>query len=255
MTLLYSLFELIIAIKISSLTILSDSFHNLGDVGAVLIAMIAVLQSQKHDNEKRSKMIKNIGALLNAASLMSLSFYVLLEAIPRLFYPQKIEDSVWFIVVAIAGIVVNLIGTILFAVSGNKGHHHHSHDENHHEDEGEDLNMKAVCLHYLGDAISSAFVLATGILMFFFKASDWIAYLDPISSFIIIAFIIYTTIPIIRESIKSLLNNSQTLSEIEKAKIYKKIEIFKEINSVLNMKIYEIKEGMILILNISISKK
>jgi len=69
--------------------------------------------------------------------LVSLSVYIVLEAIPKIVInPKRIPDDWWFIGVAGAGLAVNTIGTLLFAVlSGGHGHSHagggghgHSHD-------------------------------------------------------------------------------------------------------------------------------
>jgi Co/Zn/Cd efflux system component len=46
-----------------------------------------------------------------------------------------------------------------------------------------DYNMWAVFIHYLGDAISSALVLGTGVLMHFFGDKKWIVYADPVSRY------------------------------------------------------------------------
>lgn len=61
------------------------------------------------------------------------------------------------------------------------------------------MNMWAVFVHYLGDAISSAFVLATGLLVYFYPKQKWSAYLDPGSSVIIVAVMLYTTLPLVRQ--------------------------------------------------------
>jgi len=44
------------------------------------------------------------------------------------------------------------------------------------------MNVKAVFLHYLGDAISSLFVLVAGILFYFFDGK-WTYYLDPVARY------------------------------------------------------------------------
>lgn len=44
-----------------------------------------------------------------------------------------------------------------------------------------DVNTKAVFLHFLGDAISSLCVLATGIVLHFFRTHEYVKYLDPVS--------------------------------------------------------------------------
>jgi Co/Zn/Cd efflux system component len=44
-----------------------------------------------------------------------------------------------------------------------------------------DLNIWAVFIHYLSDALSSLCVLATGVLTLLFREKVWIVYLDPLS--------------------------------------------------------------------------
>jgi zinc transporter 1 len=63
-----------------------------------------------------------------------------------------------------------------------------------------DHNIRAVFLHYLGDALSSLCVLATGLLYHFFPNATWTKYLDPISSLVIVALILFTTIPFVKSA-------------------------------------------------------
>jgi hypothetical protein len=47
------------------------------------------------------------------------------------------------------------------------------------------MNVHAVFLHYLGDMISSFFVLIAGILLLVFSSDDvkWVEYIDPITRY------------------------------------------------------------------------
>lgn len=47
----------------------------------------------------------------------------------------------------------------------------------------EDMNIRAVFLHYLGDAISSLFVLAAGLILHYFPDEKWAVYVDPASRY------------------------------------------------------------------------
>lgn len=70
-----------------------------------------------------------------------------------------------------------------------------------------DLNVYAVFLHYLGDAISSLLVLVAGLLLHFYD-NTWTHYIDPVAryenssmqltfiSLVIIVFILVTTVPL-----------------------------------------------------------
>jgi zinc transporter 1 len=67
-----------------------------------------------------------------------------------------------------------------------EGGHSHSHKEggHNHKDKKKkakkDMNVHAVFLHFLGDAISSVMVLIAGALIHFFHGT-WILYIDPVS--------------------------------------------------------------------------
>ncbi|KAN0055520.1 hypothetical protein ACTA71_008633 [Dictyostelium dimigraforme] len=100
----------------------------------------------------------------------------------------------------------------------NHGHSHekkkekkHDHDHGHsHDGEkkkkkkkssgtclGMDLNMFGVFLHFLGDAVSSLFVLITGAVIHFTQGK-WTEYIDPAVSLIIVIMIAATSVPLVK---------------------------------------------------------
>jgi len=105
----------------------------------------------------------------------------------------------------------------LIELSGNEqeeeeGHRHGSHkkhDKHHGHKEGhkkkKDYNIHAVFLHYLGDALSSILVLIAGLLAHFFQDDEWTAYLDPVSSLLIVILILITTLPLLKDCSEILL--------------------------------------------------
>ena len=56
--------------------------------------------------------------------------------------------------------------------------------------------LQAVFIHYVGDMISSLIVLAMGLVIEFVPAGTWIDYVDPGTSLIIVAIILWTTFPL-----------------------------------------------------------
>jgi zinc transporter 1 len=83
---------------------------------------------------------------------------------------------------------------------GHDHSHSHGHDHSHGgHGHSHDMNMWAVFVHYLGDAISSVFVLITGILVYLYPTKKWSLYLDPISSLVIVGIMLYSTIPLVRQ--------------------------------------------------------
>ncbi len=67
----------------------------------------------------------------------------------------------------------------------------------HREESHEDQNLRAIFLHFLGDAISSLFVLATALLNHFYKGQKWVDYVDPAASLIVVGIILWTTLPLV----------------------------------------------------------
>lgn len=148
LTLAYSLLELAVAVSLNSLSLLSDGFHNLSDVISLYIAFWATIAAKRDISDSmtfgwaRSEIL---GGLTNGMFLVSLALYIVLESIPRFIHPESVvEDnllepfgsnvSAWiFIGVAAAGLLVNTLGTGIFALTGTHGHSHaggghgHSH--------------------------------------------------------------------------------------------------------------------------------
>ena len=65
-----------------------------------------------------------VGALINGIALLALSFTLIIESIQRFFIPASIE-SPWLVLwVGSAGLVVNLVGLLLFHDHSHGGHVH-----------------------------------------------------------------------------------------------------------------------------------
>eukprot|EP01089_Gocevia_fonbrunei_P013702 TRINITY_DN3569_c0_g1_i1.p1 TRINITY_DN3569_c0_g1~~TRINITY_DN3569_c0_g1_i1.p1 ORF type:complete len:450 (-),score=75.88 TRINITY_DN3569_c0_g1_i1:66-1415(-) len=139
LTLLYVALELGIAVWLKSLALLSDGFHNLSDVISLFIAYWAASAAKRDINDKMSygwARSEVLGGLTNGCFLLSLCLYVFLEAIPRFINPESIDSSWWFIGVAGGGLVINTLGTVIFAFAGISHGHSHSHGGHGHGDHG-----------------------------------------------------------------------------------------------------------------------
>lgn len=128
MTLVYTVAEIGIAVWLNSLSLLSDGFHNLSDVISLVIAFWAVQVSKRVNSDSMSygwARSEILGGLTNGVFLISLSLYIVLEAIPRYYKPEHLDARWAFIGIAAGGVLVNTLGTVIFAVAGNS--HAHSH--------------------------------------------------------------------------------------------------------------------------------
>ncbi|XP_012676437.2 zinc transporter 1a [Clupea harengus] len=121
--------EVVVSRITASLAMLSDSFHMLSDVIALMVALVAVRFSEKTQSTNKNTFgwirAEVMGALVNAVFLTALCFTIILEAIERFTEPHEIESPEIVIGVGAAGLLVNLLGLCLFGHAG--GGHGHSH--------------------------------------------------------------------------------------------------------------------------------
>jgi cobalt-zinc-cadmium efflux system protein len=178
LNLLFVFVEIYYGYLINSLSLISDAFHNLTDVFALLIGWLG------YELTKRSKAPKYSlwAALFNSTVLLIGSVWVVREALIRLRHPE-LPVAGTMIVVSSVGFVINFVSAKLF----HKDHHH-------------DLNMKSAYLHLMADAAISLGVAMAGILIYFYSI-DWI---DPVFSILISIIIVYGSGKIILESVQRL---------------------------------------------------
>jgi solute carrier family 30 (zinc transporter), member 1 len=72
-----------------------------------------------------------MGALVNSVFLVALCFTIFVEAIERLIEPERIEEADKMLYVGIAGLVINLLGLLLFHQHSHGHGHGHSHSHGH----------------------------------------------------------------------------------------------------------------------------
>ncbi|XP_052441933.1 zinc transporter 1a isoform X1 [Carassius gibelio] len=130
--------EVVVSRVTSSLAMLSDSFHMLSDVIALVVALVAVRFAEKTQSTNKNTFgwirAEVMGALVNAVFLTALCFTIILEAIERFTEPHEIEKPEVVIGVGAAGLLVNLFGLCLFhghAGGGGHGHSHGGHGHSH----------------------------------------------------------------------------------------------------------------------------
>ncbi|XP_020367166.2 zinc transporter 1 [Rhincodon typus] len=129
--------EVVVSRLTSSLAMLSDSFHMLSDVIALVVALIAVRFAAKTQSTAKNTFgwirAEVMGALVNAVFLTALCFTIVLEAIERFSEPREIQNALVVTGVGAAGLLVNLLGLCMFhgsggAAGGGAAHgHSHSH--------------------------------------------------------------------------------------------------------------------------------
>lgn len=128
LTFVFFVVEVVISRLTGSLAMLSDSFHMLSDVIALVVGLIAVRFAQKTRSTDKNTFgwirAGVMGALVNAIFLTALCFTIVLEAIERFTEPQAIEQPLVVMGVGAGGLLINLIGLCMFRDSAGAGHGH-----------------------------------------------------------------------------------------------------------------------------------
>jgi cation diffusion facilitator family transporter len=198
-----------------SLAIVTDAAHLLSDIAGFLISLFALTWSTKPANTNMSfgyHRAEILGALLSIAMVWALTAYLVFEAIERIKYPQPINAKV-MLVVAVVGLVVNIIIIIALTLHDN---HHHEH-ENQHDLEStpvapssnphrhSNLNIRAALIHAIGDIIQSAGVLIAAVVIWY--RPDW-SIADPLCTFLFSILVFASTVMVTREAIHILMEGA-----------------------------------------------
>lgn len=175
--------EAVFGILYGSMGLLSDAGHNLSDVFALILSMVAFRLAMRKPDEKHTYGYRKFtiqASLLNALLLYAAVGIILYESICKLVHPEAVDgDAIAW--VAGAGALVNGVTTWLFL-----------------KDREKDLNVKGAFMHMLSDTLVSVGVVIAGVIIRF---THWY-YIDPIIGIAIAAMIGYSTWELLAESFR-----------------------------------------------------
>ena len=188
----------------NSMALMADGWHMSSHVLALGMAYLAYVYANKYSNDFRFNFgtykIEVLGGYTSAILLLVVAFFMVFHSVERFFNPTQIAYKE-AIVIAILGLIVNLICAWLLK-DDHQHHHHHSHEEHHHHEHHEDLNLKAAYIHVLTDALTSVFAIFALIGAMLWGA-DW---LDPVMGIVGSILVFIWGIKLIKESSKILLD-------------------------------------------------
>lgn len=181
-----------------SMALTADGWHMSTHAGAMLISALAYLYARREARNPRFSFgTGKFGDLAGFASAVVLAVVALLIAVEsglRLISPVQIDFN-QAILVAVIGLVVNLVSAVLLKDDhhhdhghghGHGSHAHHGHGSHAHHDHGShaqhgakggrDNNLRAAYLHVLADALTSVLAIVALLLG---KWNGW-NFLDPL---------------------------------------------------------------------------
>lgn len=188
--------QLLYSFRSKSLGLLSDSLHMALDCTSLFLGLVAsVLATQKASDKFpfHLKYMETLAGFTNGILLLGIVCGIFVEAAGRVFKPTVIEETSELLVVAVLGLLVNLIGLVAFDHTGD-GHNHGDGTPN-------SENMRGIFLHILADTLGSVGVILSTLLI---KLTN-LHIFDPIASIMIASLILLSSIPLLKSTTANLL--------------------------------------------------
>ncbi len=149
MNVLIVLFEIVAGVLFGSLALLSDAIHNLQDVLALIVSLVAFYLMEKGPTPTSTygyRRAESLGAFIGSLMLLLSVLYVSYEAILALLIGHR----------EVVGLPMIVVGGVAALINGISAYLLHG---------GHDLNVRSAYLHLLGDTAFSVAVVIGGVVM------------------------------------------------------------------------------------------
>ena len=188
-TVVVLLAEVVGAVVSGSLALLADAGHMLTDVAGLTLGVVAAVLSRRPTTQARTwgfRRAEVLGAAAQAAVLLAVGVFVLVEAFRRLFAPPEVASGP-MLAFGLVGLAGNLVGLAVLASSRHAN-----------------LNTRAAFLEVLNDALGSVAVIVAAVII---ATTGWLR-VDALASLLIGGLIIPRTFGLLRETVDVLLEST-----------------------------------------------
>jgi cobalt-zinc-cadmium efflux system protein len=188
--------------RTSSLSLLADAGHMITDAGALALSLVVARIGQRPRSPNMTygyRRAEVLGAFINAAAMLGISLFILVEALRRLHAPPALHGA-GLLYTATFGLLLNLVTALLLS----RGHAH-------------DLNVRSALLHVLGDALGSLAAILAGVCVTQFN----FPLADPLASLAISLVLGVGSLRLLREAADILME--ATPSEVDVAALERTI--------------------------------
>jgi len=181
--------EVIGAVISGSLALLADAGHMLTDVAGLSLALVAATLANRPTTDARTwgyRRAEVLAAAAQAAVLLAVGTFVLIEGIKRLFQPPDVGSGA-MVIFGLVGLVGNAVSILLlFRMQATN------------------LNTRAAFLEVVNDALGSIAVLVAALII---ATTGWLR-ADALASILIGVLILPRTWKLLRETIDVLLEST-----------------------------------------------
>ncbi len=213
-----------------SLALLSDAWHNLSDVLALVVTVIALgLGTKAATSEMTFGYVRSemMATFINASFLSLLMFWVAFEALERLLHPVLVDGWLTMITAGVA-LLINTLSAVILGGHTHEHSHEHSHQHHEHHEHHHDLNVQAAFWHMASDAILSLAVVLGGGAMILWGV-PWV---DSVLSLLFAGVILFASTKLLRTSFASLMDRADPLMLEKLSQILKNHPMIKEIHDI-----------------------
>ncbi len=185
LNLVFALAEMIAGMAAGSLSLMSDAWHNFGDVIGLALSWVALQHVERPATGRKTfgyHRATILAALGNGLALAGITLWLFYEAIQRLWRPDLPEGTVMMAVAGI-GFVLNL--AVALSLKRAIG----------------DVNIRSAYLHLMVDALVSLGVVAAGVIILL---TGW-GLIDSLLSFVIGSLILVGVWDIVSETLNVLM--------------------------------------------------
>ena len=221
---LLTLAQVIGGIISGSLSLIADALHNLSDAASLGIALFARKISRRPADESKSfgyQRAEVIAALINLTLLITVSLYLIYEAVWRIVEPQVVAGLIIVLVAGVALIIDIITALITYRLSKSS------------------MNMKAAFLHNLSDALTSIGVIIAGALILLY---EWY-WVDTLLTFLIAGFVLWQGMIMLPKTIHLLMEG--TPENLSSAEIKSSMEEVGDVQDVHHIHIWNLDEHRI----------
>ncbi|MHB8219459.1 MAG: cation diffusion facilitator family transporter [Acidimicrobiales bacterium] len=183
--------QVVAGIVAHSSSLVADAGHNLTDVAAIAISLLAVRWALRPRSEARSFGNHRgtiLAALVNAAILAVVTAAIVAESVNRLLHPVHVDGGVVVVTAAVA-VVANGCAAVIVS------------------DHSRDLNMKSAVVHMISDAAASLCVLVAGAVIVATGGGRWDR-VDPVASLVVAVVIVGQAAHLVKASTDVLLEST-----------------------------------------------
>jgi cation diffusion facilitator family transporter len=146
----------------NSMALLADGFHMSSHALAIGLSAFAYAAARRLAKDPRFAFgtwkIEVLASFASAILLLAVVAAMVFASVERLFQPQPIRYAEAMLV-AVVGLVVNVVSAMLLGRAHHDEHHHHD-AKHHHAHHDHDLNLRSAYVHVIADAATSVLAIA-----------------------------------------------------------------------------------------------